>query len=135
MKPEVKDIILYGTKGENLELHYDQPTSVILRKQQIPLLLQHIGNNDPSRQIGRGLHTVGQSLPDVRPHHQPVHHDLNIVLFVLVIDQIIDQILELDEGSRIQILAPVVRARKGEYAKVFEDARKSGYVVQVGQAP
>lgn len=44
------------------------------------------------------------------------------------IDQIIDQILELPEGSRIQILAPVVRARKGEYAKVFEDARKSGYV-------
>ena len=44
------------------------------------------------------------------------------------IDQIIDQILELEEGTRIQILAPVVRARKGEYAKVFEDARKSGYV-------
>jgi len=44
------------------------------------------------------------------------------------IDQIIDQILDLPEGSRIQILAPVVRARKGEYAKVFEDARKSGYV-------
>ncbi len=44
------------------------------------------------------------------------------------IDQIIDQILELPEGTRIQILAPVVRARKGEYAKVFEDARKSGYV-------
>ena len=44
------------------------------------------------------------------------------------IDQIIDQILELPEGSRVQILAPVVRARKGEYQKVFEDARKSGYV-------
>ena len=44
------------------------------------------------------------------------------------IDQIIDQIIDLPEGSRIQILAPVVRARKGEYAKVFEDARKSGYV-------
>ena len=44
------------------------------------------------------------------------------------IDQIIDQILELPEGSRIQILAPVVRARKGEYQKVFEDARRSGYV-------
>ncbi len=44
------------------------------------------------------------------------------------IDQIIDQILELPEGARLQILAPVVRARKGEYAKVFEDARKSGYV-------
>ncbi len=44
------------------------------------------------------------------------------------IDQIVDQILALPEGSRIQILAPVVRARKGEHAKVFEDARKSGYV-------
>ena len=44
------------------------------------------------------------------------------------IDQIIDQILALPEGSRIQILAPVVRSRKGEYQKVFEDARKSGYV-------
>ncbi|MDR1132134.1 MAG: excinuclease ABC subunit UvrA [Oscillospiraceae bacterium] len=44
------------------------------------------------------------------------------------IDQIIDQILLLPEGTRIQILAPVVRARKGEYQKVFEDARKSGYV-------
>jgi len=44
------------------------------------------------------------------------------------IDQIIDQVLSLPESTRIQILAPVVRARKGEYAKVFEDARKSGYV-------
>ncbi len=39
-----------------------------------------------------------------------------------------DQVLTLPEGSKIQILAPVVRARKGEYAKVFEDARRSGYV-------
>ena len=44
------------------------------------------------------------------------------------IDQIIDQIMALPEGTRVQILAPVVRARKGEYQKVFEDARKSGYV-------
>ncbi|MBE6940407.1 MAG: excinuclease ABC subunit A, partial [Ruminococcaceae bacterium] len=44
------------------------------------------------------------------------------------IDQIIDQILLLPEGSRIQILAPVVRGRKGEHTKVFEDARRSGYV-------
>jgi len=44
------------------------------------------------------------------------------------IDQIIDQLLLLPEGTRVQILAPVVRARKGEYLKVFEDARKSGYV-------
>ena len=44
------------------------------------------------------------------------------------IDQIIDQIILMPEGTRIQILAPVVRARKGEYQKIFEDARKSGYV-------
>ena len=44
------------------------------------------------------------------------------------VDQIIDQILALPESTRIQVLAPVVRARKGEYQKVFEDARKSGYV-------
>ncbi|MGI5986214.1 MAG: excinuclease ABC subunit UvrA, partial [Oscillospiraceae bacterium] len=44
------------------------------------------------------------------------------------IDQIIDQIMLLPEGTRVQILAPVVRARKGEYQKIFEDARKSGYV-------
>ena len=44
------------------------------------------------------------------------------------IDQIIDQIMLLPEGTKIQILAPVVRARKGEYHKVFDDARKSGYV-------
>ena len=44
------------------------------------------------------------------------------------IDQIIDQVMELPEATRIQILAPVVRARKGEHLKVFEDARKSGYV-------
>ena len=44
------------------------------------------------------------------------------------IDQIIDQIMELPEGTRIQILAPVIRGKKGEYQKVFEDARKSGYV-------
>jgi excinuclease ABC subunit A len=44
------------------------------------------------------------------------------------IDQIVDQIMALPEGTRMQILAPVVRARKGEHLKVFEDARKSGFV-------
>ena len=44
------------------------------------------------------------------------------------IDQIVDQVLAWPEGTRIQILAPVVRSRKGEHAKVFEDARKGGYV-------
>jgi len=44
------------------------------------------------------------------------------------LDSIVDKIMKLDEGTRIQILAPVVRGRKGEYAKFFEDYRKSGYV-------
>ena len=44
------------------------------------------------------------------------------------IDQIVDRIMELPQGTRIQVLSPVVRSRKGEHAKVFEDAKKSGYV-------
>ena len=44
------------------------------------------------------------------------------------IDQIIDQIMALPEGTRIQVMAPVVRGRKGEHTKVLEDARRSGYV-------
>ncbi|HCO50741.1 MAG TPA: excinuclease ABC subunit UvrA, partial [Oscillibacter sp.] len=44
------------------------------------------------------------------------------------VDQIIDQIMALPEGTRIQIMAPVVRGRKGEHAKVLEDARRSGFV-------
>jgi len=44
------------------------------------------------------------------------------------IDQIIDQIMALPEGTRIQVLAPVIRGKKGEHVKVLENARKSGYV-------
>jgi len=44
------------------------------------------------------------------------------------VDQIVDKIMGLKEGTRIQLLSPVVRGRKGEYHKIFEDARKSGFV-------
>lgn len=44
------------------------------------------------------------------------------------LDSIVDRIMEMEEGTRIQILAPVVRGRKGEYAKLFDDYRRSGYV-------
>lgn len=44
------------------------------------------------------------------------------------VDQMVDQVMELPEGSRIQLLAPVVRGKKGEHAKVFERAKRSGYV-------
>ena len=44
------------------------------------------------------------------------------------IDQIVDNVLELQEGTKIQILAPVIRGRKGEYKKLLEDFQKEGFV-------
>ena len=44
------------------------------------------------------------------------------------IDQMVDQIMELEQGAKLQLLAPVVRGRKGEHAKVLERAKKAGYV-------
>ncbi len=44
------------------------------------------------------------------------------------VDQITDQVMALPSDTRIQVLAPVVRARKGEHVKIFEDARRSGFV-------
>lgn len=44
------------------------------------------------------------------------------------IDQIVDRIMELPERTKLQLLAPVVRGRKGEHIKLLEDAKKSGYV-------
>ena len=44
------------------------------------------------------------------------------------IDQIIDRLMALEEKTRVQILAPVIRGKKGEHVKVLEDARKAGYV-------
>ena len=44
------------------------------------------------------------------------------------VDQIIDQVTALPEGTRIQVMAPVIRGKKGEHQKIFEDARRSGYV-------
>ena len=44
------------------------------------------------------------------------------------VDQIVDQVMSLPEGTKIQLLAPVVRGRKGQHEKVFDRARRSGYV-------
>jgi excinuclease ABC subunit A len=44
------------------------------------------------------------------------------------VDQMVDQITAFEEGTRIQLLAPVVRGRKGEYQKLIEDAKKGGFV-------
>ncbi len=44
------------------------------------------------------------------------------------VDQIVDRIMELPEHTRVQILAPVIRSKKGEHRQILEDARRSGYV-------
>ena len=44
------------------------------------------------------------------------------------IDQIVDRIMELPAGTKLQLMSPVIRGKKGEHAKVLEDARRSGYV-------
>lgn len=44
------------------------------------------------------------------------------------IDEIVGKLMKLEDGTKFQVLAPVVRARKGEYHKIFEDAKKSGFV-------
>ncbi len=44
------------------------------------------------------------------------------------VDQMVDRILQLPEGTKLSVLAPVIRAKKGEHRKVFEDAKRSGYV-------
>lgn len=44
------------------------------------------------------------------------------------VDQMVDQLMDLEQGARIQLLAPVVRGRKGEHAKVLDRAKRSGYV-------
>ena len=49
------------------------------------------------------------------------------------VDQIVEKVLSLEEGSKIQLLAPIVRGRKGEYVKELESVRKSGFV-KIGRA-
>jgi excinuclease ABC subunit A len=44
------------------------------------------------------------------------------------VDQIVDQVMSLPEGTRLHVLAPLVRGRKGEYRSIFEDVRKKGFV-------
>lgn len=44
------------------------------------------------------------------------------------VDQIVDKVLKLEDGTKIQVMSPIVRGRKGEYKKELEQARKSGYV-------
>lgn len=59
-----------------------------------------------------------------RPHCPTCH----IPITSQTVEQMVDRILELTPGTRLQVLAPVVRGRKGEHQKVLDDIRKGGYV-------
>ena len=59
-----------------------------------------------------------------RPHPRPV---CGRPIARQTLQQIVDRVLELEEGSRFQVLAPVVRARKGEYGELFRELQTKGY--------
>ncbi len=58
-----------------------------------------------------------------RPHC----HVCGAVIAGQSVEQIVDQVMELDDGTRFMVLAPIVRGRKGEYGKVFDELRSDGY--------
>jgi excinuclease ABC subunit A len=59
---------------------------------------------------------------------RPYCPNCDIPITSQTVEQMVDRILEYPEGTRLQVLAPVVRGRKGEHQKLFEEIRKSGYV-------
>ncbi|MCF8563846.1 excinuclease ABC subunit UvrA [Alicyclobacillus tolerans] len=59
---------------------------------------------------------------------RPYCPNCNIPIASQTVEQMVDRLMELPGGTRIQVLAPVVRGRKGEHQKVLEDIRKGGYV-------
>ncbi len=74
---------------------------------------------------------------------QPFCPNCHIPITSQTVEQMVDRLLEFSEGTRLQVLAPVVRGRKGEHQKVFEDIKKSGFVrirvdgetMEVAEAP
>lgn len=58
----------------------------------------------------------------------PHCHKCRREISMQTVDQMVDNILSLKEGTKIQLLAPVIRGRKGEYHKLIEDAKKAGYI-------
>jgi excinuclease ABC subunit A len=59
---------------------------------------------------------------------QPFCPQCNIPISSQTVQQMVDRVMELPEGKKIQVFAPLVRGRKGEYSKLFEDIRKQGFV-------
>src|SRR5690606_9886076 len=59
---------------------------------------------------------------------QPFCPTCGIPIAQQTVEQIVDRLLQFPEGTRMQILAPLVRGRKGEYRKLLEEVRKEGFV-------
>ena len=64
----------------------------------------------------------------VRPHRQAPLPQCGRPIAQQTVEQIVDQVMALGEGTRLQVLAPVVRGRKGEYKKLLEEIRREGFV-------
>jgi len=89
---------------------------------------QKTTSNNPRSTVG----TVTEIYDYLRLLYARVGHphcpDCGLEIKRQTVEQIVDQINQLPEGTRFYILAPVVRGRKGEYAKVFSDLKKEGFV-------
>jgi len=68
---------------------------VILGEHQVLLLPQEVDDHQPAGEAGGGLHAVRQALLDVRPDDEPVHHDLDVVLFVFLQLDVLVQLVEV----------------------------------------
>jgi len=89
---------------------------------------QKTTNKNPRSTVG----TVTEIYDYLRLLYSRIGHihcpNCNKIISHQTIDQIVDKVLTIPEGSKIQILAPVIRGKKGEHIKIFEDARKDGFV-------
>lgn len=89
---------------------------------------QRTTSNNPRSTVG----TVTEIYDYLRLLYARIGHphcpDCGLEIKRQTVEQIVDQISRLPEGTKFHILAPVVRGRKGEYAKVFSDLKKEGYV-------
>ena len=80
--------------GQLLDADAAVLTGVVLAEEDIPLLLEHVGDDQATGEGGGGLHAVGEPLAHIGPDHQAVHHHLDVVLLVLLQLDLLRQLVE-----------------------------------------
>ena len=80
--------------GELLDGDAAVLAGVVLGEEDVPVLAHDVDDHQAAGQVGGDLHAVGEAAGDVLPDHQPVHHDLDVVLFVLVQLDLLGQVVE-----------------------------------------